>query len=277
VGALDKDALTIIVPTYNRAHTLPRAIDSVLRQTDGRWRLIIVDDGSMDNTPALMREYQDVRIAYDRYQPNRGASHARNRGANQAQTNYIAFLDSDDEFLPDAVEIILKTLKKDRHMHWMYLFPCIDSTTKKLIGRLPDKNHAPVTYLDVLTEKYESETVHVVRQQAFEHYNFNEDFLSYERTFWYSVYKYLGPGLFCIFPVRTYYRDTTGGSIMQFVSSKEPSAFDNSKRQSKAYLDQFGEDLLRVNRRAYFGELQKLGIAHLYLREYAAAQNGCWG
>jgi glycosyltransferase involved in cell wall biosynthesis len=97
--------IAVIIPTYNRAHLLPRAVGSVLSQTRRDFELIIVDDGSTDSTPALqILKNLDSRLHYVRYPDNRGVSHARNFGVRQTSATWIAFLDSDDEWLPQKLE-----------------------------------------------------------------------------------------------------------------------------------------------------------------------------
>lgn len=89
--------VSVIIPTYQRAHWLPRAIQSVLTQRLQPRELIIVDDGSTDGTGRLVRErFPQVHYLY---QPNRGVSAARNLGAQHAQGEWLAWLDSDDEWL----------------------------------------------------------------------------------------------------------------------------------------------------------------------------------
>ena len=85
---------SVIIPTYNRAHTLPRAIESVLNQTLQDFELIVVDDGSTDDTKRIANYYPVIYI----YQENSGVSAARNMGIKAARGKYIAFLDSDDEW-----------------------------------------------------------------------------------------------------------------------------------------------------------------------------------
>ena len=95
--------VSVVIPTYNRAHILGRAIDSVLQQTHRDLELIIVDDGSSDGTAALVRGIEDPRVRYV-HQQNRGVSAARNRGIAEARAEWLAFLDSDDEWLPQKLE-----------------------------------------------------------------------------------------------------------------------------------------------------------------------------
>lgn len=93
--------ISVIIPIYNRAHTIRRAVDSVLRQTYRDLELLLVDDGSTDDTLAICREYerQDSRVKVF-HTDNRGVSAARNLALRHCAGQYVRFLDSDDE-LPE--------------------------------------------------------------------------------------------------------------------------------------------------------------------------------
>jgi len=92
--------VSVIIPTYNRAQCIKRAIQSVIDQTFRDVEIIVVDDGSTDDTEESVKSISDQRISYIRCEMNRGSGAARNEGLKVAQGNYIAFLDSDDEWLP---------------------------------------------------------------------------------------------------------------------------------------------------------------------------------
>lgn len=96
---------SIIIPTYNRAHLIRRPIDSVIAQTYTNWELIIVDDGSTDDTKAIVESYHDDRIRYI-WQENQERSVARNHGIQVANGEWICFQDSDDEYLPEHLEVL---------------------------------------------------------------------------------------------------------------------------------------------------------------------------
>jgi len=99
-----KEQISIIIPTFNRAFSLNNAIESVKAQTCENWELIVIDDGSVDETPELVKKYlSDDRIKYF-YQENMGVSIARNSGARHAIGDYLIFLDSDDIFFPDLIK-----------------------------------------------------------------------------------------------------------------------------------------------------------------------------
>jgi glycosyltransferase involved in cell wall biosynthesis len=97
--------VSVVVPTYNYAHFLPVALDSVLAQTFRDWECIIVDDGSTDDTAAVADAYvrRDPRFRYI-HQANRGLAGARNSGVRNARGEAIQFLDADDRLLPPKLE-----------------------------------------------------------------------------------------------------------------------------------------------------------------------------
>lgn len=96
--------VSVIIPTYNRAHLVGRAIESVLNQTYQNFEIIVVDDGSTDNTEEVVKNFNNKVIRYIRHKENRGGGAARNTGIKEAEGNYIAFLDDDDEWLPEKLE-----------------------------------------------------------------------------------------------------------------------------------------------------------------------------
>lgn len=97
--------VSIIIPTYNREKEIARAVYSILRQTYVHYEVIIVDDASTDNTKEVVEQIADKRIRYIRLEKNQGACHARNVGIQESQYDYIAFLDSDDEWMPNKLEV----------------------------------------------------------------------------------------------------------------------------------------------------------------------------
>lgn len=104
--------VSVIIPTYDRADVLPKAIDSVLSQTHRDLELIVVDDGSTDDTAAVVEGYEDDRVQYVAHETNRGANVARNTGIDAASGEYVAFLDSDDRWAPSKLERQLERLEQ---------------------------------------------------------------------------------------------------------------------------------------------------------------------
>ena len=106
--------ISVVIPTYNRAATVPRAIESVLAQTVTDLEVVVVDDGSSDSTAKVLGDMFGDRIRYYA-QTNQGASVARNRGVEEARGEWIAFLDSDDFWEKEKLEWQLKALKQFGH------------------------------------------------------------------------------------------------------------------------------------------------------------------
>ena len=110
--------VSIIIPTYNRAKYLAAAIDSVLAQTCQNWELIVVDDGSTDETATMLEGYGD-RLRYIR-QRNQGVSAARNHAFRECQGEFVLFLDSDDLLLPNALEALAGALEQNPRVDVVY-------------------------------------------------------------------------------------------------------------------------------------------------------------
>lgn len=100
----DKTNISIIIPTYNRAYCILDSINSVLNQTYPYFELLIIDDGSTDNTEDIVRDIEDERVKYYKTPQNSGPAAARNYGVALAQYDYIAFQDSDDEWLAEKLD-----------------------------------------------------------------------------------------------------------------------------------------------------------------------------
>lgn len=96
---------SVIMPTYNRAATIERAINSVLQQAEITPELIVVDDGSTDDTAKILEKY-DGRLTYIRLGAKHGSNFARNRGLEKASGDIVSFIDSDDEFLPHKLRYL---------------------------------------------------------------------------------------------------------------------------------------------------------------------------
>lgn len=104
--------VSVVIPTYNRAYIILEAVESVLTQTYRDFEIIIIDDGSTDNTPEIIRDIQDKKIRYIRHERNQGCSAAYNSGIAAASGDLIGFLDSDDIWKPDYLEQQVDFLKR---------------------------------------------------------------------------------------------------------------------------------------------------------------------
>lgn len=142
-----KPEISVIIPAYNSQDSISRAIDSILVQTFKNWELIIVDDGSIDQTRDLLQTFlHDTRIKYF-YQENAGVCSARNRGGKVAKGDWLVFLDADDELSEDALRSFNDAISSDRLRNvWVagvkrissgnikVVLPKGDENTNKLVG-----------------------------------------------------------------------------------------------------------------------------------------------
>ena len=128
--------VSIITPTYNCGAFIGRTIESVQAQTYSNWEMIIVDDQSKDNTEEVVAAYaaKDTRIRYHRLEQNSGAAVARTTAMQLAQGSYMAFLDSDDIWLPEKLERQLKFMEETGHAFTCTAYEQIDEQDN-LLGK----------------------------------------------------------------------------------------------------------------------------------------------
>jgi glycosyltransferase involved in cell wall biosynthesis len=127
--------VSVVIPTYDDAESLPDSIDSVLDQTLSDLELLIVDDCSEDDTPRVVREYTDPRITYVRHGENSGGSAARNTGIRLSEGEYIAFLDSDDTWHPTKLEKQVSCLES-RSDDWIAVYCDAEYQSEGVIDRV---------------------------------------------------------------------------------------------------------------------------------------------
>ena len=120
VGNSEPPTVSVIIPTYNRAHMAGRAVRSVLNQTYRDFEIIVVDDGSTDKTEEVIKSIGDSRLLYMRHEKNVGSNAARNTGIRIARGEYVAFQDSDDEWHPDKLERQVPILEENPDVGVVY-------------------------------------------------------------------------------------------------------------------------------------------------------------
>jgi len=139
---------SIIIPTYNRAHILPNTIQSVINQTFSDWELIVVDDGSTDNTKKVVTTLNESRLKYI-YQNNAERSAARNKGIESAKGKYICFLDSDDWYEPCHLQILFEKISSENHPKALIFTNCyVFQKGEKSTPEFPEFSDPPVYLLN---------------------------------------------------------------------------------------------------------------------------------
>lgn len=173
---------SIICATYNRADKLPRAIDSVIQQSIQDWELIIVDDGSTDNTKEVIGEYlSDSRIKFFRIGNNRGVGVARNLGVRQTKADWVVLLDSDNALLPDSLKIILDAIVTNPQIS-IHKF-CVRSFQNLSMGQVP-KCSLVVTARQYLCGVFKGEHHTATKAPLLKKHPFVENISGGERITW---------------------------------------------------------------------------------------------
>ena len=169
----DKIVFSILLPTYNREKLIKRAINSVLKQTFPYFELIVIDDASTDNTEKLIKSIKDKRIVYLKHETNKGQNPAYNTGLRSARGEYIAFIDSDDEWLPTNLEEIYKKFQSDSELGYVYgLAGVVKNNSGKIVLRKPDYLEGYIEK-EVLTQSYlTSPTFMAVKKSCFDKIGF---------------------------------------------------------------------------------------------------------
>lgn len=166
---LENTKVSIITPAYNAEKYIAQTIEAVLRQTYTNWEMIIIDDCSDDNTSEVVASYSDPRIRYFKNEKKSGAAVSRNRALREARGKWIAFLDSDDLWMPEKLEKQVGYMVKNGY-HFSYTnYSEIDDdgnprgilwTGPKKISRM---RMAMFNYMGCLTVMYDREFVGLIQ------------------------------------------------------------------------------------------------------------------
>lgn len=147
--------VSVIIPTYNRVNLLHSAITSVLNQTFQDFEILVIDDGSQDNTQEVVGNFHDTRVHYIRHKKNKGEAEARNTGIINSHAEYIAFLDDDDEWMPEKLRLQVDLFENSEpRVGCIYTgYLVVDTTKKKILRqRIPIKRGN--IYHDIFVRNY---------------------------------------------------------------------------------------------------------------------------
>lgn len=177
---------SVITPVYNRADCITRCLDSVLNQDFENYELIVINDGSTDDTivkaDAFRTKIKNLNIIS--YTDNKGVNFARNRGIEQVKGEFIIFLDSDDQLTENALSIIEQQIKLNPDFSH-YLFGVSDRIDDKTIP----KEIRKFSYRDWLSGVVTGDFAHVIKPECFEGLLFVEEFRIYESLNWLRVLR----------------------------------------------------------------------------------------
>lgn len=192
--------ISVIIPSYNSASTIVRALDSVIQQTFSPFEIIVIDDASKDRTFELLNDYKiknekQLNILIIKNEINSGPSHSRNRGIEASKGNWIAFLDSDDYWHPRKLEIQVKLL----YQHKAKMIGSIVEFHSKDASSTSTEEIKTITSFDMLWKNYfQTPTVLIQKSQSLK---FNTG-MSYAEDFdlWSRMIRDFGNGLYMNHP-----------------------------------------------------------------------------
>lgn len=261
---------SIITVTYNRKDGIQQTIRSVMHQSYPRWELVVVDDGSTDNTPRVVSGIKDGRITYIQLEENRGPSFARNREIDAATGDYIFFLDSDDQLMPHTLENTHQVITEMGERYNEYDFMVINLNSGTPYNRDLPPDRTEITYADSLSGNYDGDYCHVTERTAFARIRFPEHIRGGESVLWHHILRDYGPAFFVRTAVKKVDRDSYN-TLSTEIGAASWNAWNNMRLRSRDYLRQFGEDLARVSPRNHMKELQRYAGASLLCGHYEDA------
>jgi len=255
----EKPLVSVIITTYNRAALLPRAINSVLNQTYQNFELIIVDDGSTDNTEEVVRSFNDKRIIYHKHERNKGVLGAKNTGFDLAKGEYNCRLDDDDELLPEALETAVNKFaelaSKGVKILW---FDSIDAEKGKLSGS-GIREEGYVSYEDLLC-RIHGDYHMIMDRDVIGDNRFDERLWDTESILWLKLHRksraYYVPKV-----LLRKYREHGSERV-----SDSMAALKHISRvilTHKVFLEEYGEELKRLCPKYYGQRLAGLGASQI--------------
>lgn len=165
--SINKPKVSVVIPYYNGISWLEEAIDSVFNQTFKNFEVIVVDDGSSESTDKLEIKFKDENINW-LHQENQGVSVARNNGINAAKGEYVAFLDSDDLWLPTKLEEQIELMEKENLIWSHHSYTAFDSSQERLVNT--SIHRGEVYYQTFVTFKVQTSCVMIQKKYLDDNY-----------------------------------------------------------------------------------------------------------
>jgi glycosyltransferase involved in cell wall biosynthesis len=230
---------SVVIPLYNKAHTIIRTLESVLLQKFTEFEVLIVNDGSTDNGVEVILDFtNDLRIRIVN-QINQGVSIARNRGVDEAKYNYIAFLDGDDEWMPEYLNTIKQAVEKYPEAGMICCAGIYrDVKTNFTCNRLVEKYKNQIRLINYFENPHvftQTSATTVTKESFYKANGFpkgmkkNEDF-----ALFYSI-ALISPTVYCGFPLSCYNGNIDGQATASNQNGTLNSEFDVCKRLNITY------------------------------------------
>lgn len=226
--------VSVIIPYYNNEKTIIRALESVINQTYKDFEIILIDDGSTDDSHRLVDEFIKYNLEYEiknLYQKNSGPSKARNNGIKNSNGEYIAFLDADDSWLKYKLSIQMNFLNKNKEIYILGSdYMVIDDNIKIIKGKNIDSFERNTFYLRLFKNTFPTSTVVIKRKALTEIGLFNEKQKYAEDTLLYLKILRKFKGGKIQLPLTTYYKYEYGsGGLSANLKELEKWELNNFK------------------------------------------------
>ncbi|MCQ2515271.1 MAG: glycosyltransferase [Saccharofermentans sp.] len=259
---MNKVELSIILPTYNAEKYVARSIDSVINQTFSSWELIIIDDGSHDNTLEILNRYSsiDSRIMAIHVQEHSGVSAARNIGLAKAQGQYVAFIDSDDWCEKEMFYELISSAKENNAdiAQCSFVIDYENNTHKNYVNKSDLVFNSRDTILEAFMLDRITTSVwnKVFRKETIENIHFNESIKLYEDELFVNAVSSISNKVICINKIMYHY--------VQRADSAMNSLYN---RNHLVIFDVLHEEMLACGNNEYLKELvcikkARLGLFH---------------
>lgn len=247
IGAASK--VSVVIPTFNRAKQVVAAIESVLSQPGADLEVLVVDDGSTDDTAKVLMAYRDEpRVRVMTHSTNRGVTSAKNTGlaAVSDDAAWLGILDSDDILVPNAIGAMLAGLRETKPLPSQIIGWCADAATGTPTGQMLNQG-ASVTYEDALCGRFAGEFWHLARGDLLRGRRFEERGAGGESSVWWPLLRE-SPGLLVPQVVRIYDRS---GADRVSITRYTPGHALGSMWALHAVLDAVGADMLTACPKRY--------------------------
>jgi GalNAc5-diNAcBac-PP-undecaprenol beta-1,3-glucosyltransferase len=262
---------SIICATYNRAELLRRAIKSVLRQTIGEFELIIVNDGSTDDTTNIIKAFDDKRIIYISHSINKGLNAARNSGFAAAKGKFLAFLDDDDELVESALQMALSAYHSLNSKRIRLLFFNCLNVENKIISETWLNSPRIIKYEDLLCKKIQGDYWIVVERSVLPAVKlFDEQTWGAAGVLWLKLLQSFDA---YYLPKVAYltYREHENLRLTNFDSTTRNWIMH--ERYTEQVLNEFGEDMNRICPKIYSKQICVLAFYKLMNGNFKGARS----
>ncbi len=245
---------SIVIPSYNRAHLILRALESAYRQgCQDNFEVIVVDDGSTDHTREILQSYIERGVRYFRHDANLGVGPARNRGTREACGEWIIFLDTDNVLLPHALHCFQAVLQQDMPDIGVYYARCCDFQGANISGTEHAGRYNYHQYLLHPMKEY----LPLFRREILLQFPFRETPGVRRECGGFTVLKILKSGwdFYYIPEIVLQYDSHSAGRL-----SHRGYILRNAREMldcNRCIIHHFGADILRINRKYYLQLLQK--------------------